>query len=124
MADRLFDFKQVKNLATEAEIKRACVQLLTSYQNQGKLIFQRNNNFFGSFQRADGSRGFIQNNSAGAPDFYVFLSQGQTIHLELKTAKGKQNEAQKEWQKNCELLGHTYVVVRGVDELNEFISLL
>lgn len=118
-----YTLEDVKKFATEAEIKRACAQLLTMYQEKGRLIYQRNNSFFGGFERSNGSRGFIRNNTPGAPDFYIFMRGGKTIHLELKRGKGKQSEEQKTWQKNCELLGHIYAVIRGVDELQKIIDI-
>lgn len=111
---------------TEAELKRACVQLLELYKNQGKLLYVRNNSFAGRLTRPDGSQGFIKNNSKGAPDFFVFLGNQKygptTHHIELKTEKGKLSDEQEVWSKKCADLGHFYVVIRDLEQLQKIIK--
>lgn len=106
----------------EAELKRGVFVLLSMLENQGKLIFQRNNSFFGSFSRKDGSQGFIRNNKPGTPDFYVFLAKNRTLHLELKGTKGKLSEHQVTWSNQCKKLGHIYEVVTDIAELEKLLA--
>lgn len=46
--------------------------------------------------------------------------------IELKTAIGRQSEAQKEWQRKIEADGYKYVVVRSIDDfigaINEYLG--
>lgn len=58
-------------------------------------------------------------------DAYV----GVTIHglaMEMKTKKGSQSPAQKEWQKKVEAAGYRYVIVRSVEqfikEINDYLK--
>lgn len=106
----------------EADLKRAVFILLSMLENQGKLLFQRNNSFMGAFQRPDGSNGFIKNNKPGSPDFFAFLKNGITLHLELKGTKGKLSEYQISWRNACSKLNHVYVVVTDIAELEKLLA--
>lgn len=48
----------------------------------------------------------------GVADLVVMKEGGETVFLELKTAKGTLREGQKKFQTVCEKLGFKYVVVR------------
>lgn len=69
-----------------------------------------------------GSNNFIRFGKCGAPDFYIFMLGGKTIHLEVKNEKGKLSENQESWKEKCEKLGHIYRVVRGVDEVERVLK--
>ena len=52
-----------------------------------------------------------------------------TIHalcIEMKTKRGYQSQAQKEWQKKVEAAGYRYVIVRSVEqfikEINDYLK--
>jgi hypothetical protein len=53
---------------------------------------------------------------AGVADLCVMLSGGRTIWLELKTPKGRQSPAQKNFQNICNRLSHVYILARSFDE--------
>lgn len=44
------------------------------------------------------------------------------IWIECKSDKGKQTDAQKEFQKEVEAQGHTYLLIRDVSELQEWLK--
>lgn len=55
----------------------------------------------------------------GAPDLLVFdldNPQKAPLHLELKTPKGKQSDAQKKWEEFCTSKQWTYRLARTVEE--------
>jgi hypothetical protein len=53
---------------------------------------------------------------AGVADICIMLGGGRTVWIEMKTAKGRQTEAQLEFQKVCEALGHPYILAHSLDE--------
>lgn len=107
---------------TEAELKKACFDYLQLLENKGMLIYIRNNSFSGAIQRPNGSVGYIKNNKKGAPDAFIFLKNGETLHIELKAPKGTQSIEQKEWEKKITKLGHNYYIIRDVDDLTKVIA--
>lgn len=110
-------------MTEEGLLKQACVHLLDLQENLGRLKYIRNNSFAGKITRKDGSCGYINNAKKGAPDLFVFLKQGITLHIELKASQGQQSEVQKAWQAKAEKLGHQYYIIRDLDELIRIIAL-
>ncbi len=53
---------------------------------------------------------------AGLSDL-VAMKGGKVVHIELKTQKGKQSDDQKEFQQDIEAAGGTYVVARGIEDV-------
>lgn len=60
----------------------------------------------------------------GVSDLILLLARGKYhgLLIELKTDKGKQSEAQKEWQKLIEADGYKYVVVRSIEEFIKVVT--
>ena len=63
----------------------------------------------------DGNR-FIRYGLPGQPDIFLILN-GRFIGVEVKTKTGRQSEAQKNWQRNCERAGGIYILARSVDDV-------
>lgn len=61
---------------------------------------------------------------AGAPDLILLLPRGKyhALAIEMKTPKGRQSPAQKEWQAYFESMGGKYVVCRSLEEFIEAIE--
>lgn len=108
--------------SSEKDILKSCVDYLKMLKNQGKLLYVRNNSFQGSFERPDGSQGYIRNNMPGSPDLFVFVNKGVCIGFELKSAIGRQTPEQKEWERIATKLGHKYYMIRSVEELAKILS--
>lgn len=57
---------------------------------------------------------------------YSFNSQISGLCIEMKTKRGSQSQAQKEWQKKVEAAGYRYVIVRSVEqfikEINDYLK--
>lgn len=60
---------------------------------------------------------------AGVSDLILFLPRKgyHGLCIEMKTDKGTQSKAQKEWQAKVEAQGYKYVVCRSIDE---FVSIM
>lgn len=59
--------------------------------------------------------------TVGMPDI-LCCYKGRLIGLEVKTDKGKQEEAQKEWQDKLERAGGLYYIVRSVDDVEKLFK--
>ena len=54
----------------------------------------------------------------GVSDLILLIARGgyHGLLIEMKTDKGRQSEAQREWQRLIEADGYKYVVVRSIEE--------
>ena len=53
----------------------------------------------------------------GFPDLIVYHSDGRVGHIEIKTPKGRQSDKQKECEATLKGLGHTYVICKSVEDV-------
>lgn len=55
---------------------------------------------------------------AGAADLFLFCPSGpyNGLAIEMKTAKGRQQDTQKLWQRSVEEQGYKYVVCRSLED--------
>ena len=58
----------------------------------------------------------------GFPDLSIYNSEGRIGHIEVKTEKGRQSEAQKTCQAILESMGHLYAIARSVDDVDEALK--
>lgn len=107
----------------EKYIQQSIIAYLRVLESMNKLIFIRNNSFAGSIQRVNGSKGYINNKKPGSPDILIFLECGVTVHCELKTEKGKLTDSQKVYKKQVEALGHIYIVIKSIEELEQYLKM-
>lgn len=63
---------------------------------------------------------FITFGLKGQPDIFAIMN-GRFIGIEVKAAKGKQSEAQKNWETNCTLAGGLYILARSVEDVQLFL---
>lgn len=61
---------------------------------------------------------------SGVADLILLLPSGayHALCIEIKTDKGRQSEAQKEWQELIVLDGYKYVVVRSIEEFIKVVT--
>lgn len=97
-------------LTKESDIQSAILIYVTSLP--GSFGFRMNT---GAVQ--DGNR-FIRYGLPGQPDIFLILN-GRFIGIEVKTKTGRQSEAQKNWQRNCEHAGGIYILARSVEDVIE-----
>ena len=60
---------------------------------------------------------------AGFPDYWIGLSNGKTVFIELKKATGTLSPAQKIWHAIVDLLGYAVFVVK-TDSPNEAVKMV
>lgn len=53
----------------------------------------------------------------GVGDLCLMRSGGRAVWLELKHGAGRQSDAQKDFERTCERLGHPYALARTFDEV-------
>jgi len=58
----------------------------------------------------------------GVADFIVILPAGRMLFIEFKLPNGVQSDVQKEFQSIVEALGHTYKIIRSLEEFKEYIK--
>jgi hypothetical protein len=100
---------------TEDQIEQACLQYLTAkkwfaFKFKDQALFAN-----GRYRRA---KPFQINGVADA-----FASKdGKHVWIEFKTKTGSQSQSQKEFQKNIEMQGGNYWLIRSLDELKERLN--
>ena len=115
----------------EIQIQKAIKDYLQILENQGKLMFLRNQ--AGGYATKEGH--YIKMGKKGSPDLLVWkpsvewddlayeeVNIVRAIALEVKAEKGKQSPAQKEWQDKFEKFGGEYYIVRSVEEVMNIIE--
>ena len=72
----------------------------------------------GKFRPLEGGPRVIQSAPEGTPDLMGVLGpSGQAFGIEVKTAKGKQRDAQKRWQDAWEKRGGIYILARSLEDV-------
>ena len=104
----------------ESELKSAVEDYLQLGMNQGKWIFFRLN--AGDFIEVRGNtRRRIKGCPKGTSDFGVIQSGydggAWVVFLELKSDKGKQSDAQKDFQRLVQVQECDYFIIRDMDRL-------
>ena len=100
---------------SEQQIVRECRQYLDllkySRQLRYRIIHIANPHHGGYQQRAQSVA------MSGHADCEIYLLDRLMIHVEFKTRLGKLRDAQKQWKRELESIGHKYYVVRSLSEL-------
>jgi len=105
----------------EKDVQSAVLVYLGTLENMGKVYYFRNNSFRGSFQRSNGSQGYIRNSKQGVPDIIVCY-KGRYIGLEIKGTKGVQSDFQKQAEAAIKLAGGEYYIIRDLQEVVDIIN--
>lgn len=59
----------------------------------------------------------------GFPDLTA-LKDGKTLYIEVKTKTGRQSDYQIAFQRACESHGGTYILARGVEDIQPYLTRL
>ena len=102
----------------ESEIQQACVSWFR-YTYPRYVIFSVPNG--GSRNVIEASNLKKEGALAGVSDLVV-VAERRVLFVEMKTAKGRQQDTQKEFQHRVEVLGHRYVVCRSLDDFMRAIN--
>jgi hypothetical protein len=84
-----------------------------------KVFFHRQNHIAVRFIDSAGSRQFRRlpkHTPSGIPDILA-IKDGRAIFLEVKAEKGKQSDAQKEFERNAVTAGAQYAIVRSIEDV-------
>ena len=104
----------------ESDLQKACVRWFAmQYPEQRGLLCSNLSNTSGHnpvHGRINKAMGLMP----GRSDL-VYYRNGRAYMIEVKTAKGRQSDSQKAWQKKIEKEGFSYVIVRSIEE---FINLI
>ena len=104
--------KKKKRAHPERDIQNSIIQILNL---KGHFCWKTVNRGF----QMPGSGAWISSSVIGIPDIFVLLKVNgisAMIGLEVKTATGRQSEAQKQWQQSLERNNGFYFLVRSVEE--------
>jgi len=96
----------------ESNLVTTICEYLQVLENQGKLVFVRNNSGAVVVDKR-----FFRFGKKGSPDIFIFLEKGRVIHCECKTGKGRLNKNQINYQKKITKLEHEYWVVNSIDTI-------
>lgn len=113
----------VVNYEREAVLLAQTKHHLRRLRNMGALTYRRIH-VMPVMRSGRNGRKFATPNTdmAGMPDWMIFLREGKTLHVELKTAKGRQTPHQAAWQEELTRLGHDYYVIRSMDAFLEMLA--
>ena len=101
---------------TEAQLQTSIVQAL---QMRGAFAFSVPNEALGQIHARAGHGRMAMLKAmglrSGVSDLVVLLP-GRVVFMEVKTATGRQSDAQRDFQALVTALGHQYAVVRSVED--------
>ena len=97
----------------EAQIQQAILDYLTI---KGVLAFRMNTGAFKVDNR------FIRCGSPGMADILAFVPTGDPLWIEVKSDTGKQSTIQKWFQEMVESHGHTYIVARSIEDVQDILT--
>ena len=119
----------------ESKLQQQCVAWFRAqYQHYAMLLTHPANE--GNGNRVTGAIHKAEGTVAGVPDLILFMPSREYFHedgilmlrlvhalgIEMKTAKGRQSNQQKDFQKMFEAAGYMYRVVRSLDEFRYLIT--
>lgn len=107
----------------EADLQKACVDLLKIYEAQDRLVFFHvpNGSQLANARR-QGARLKALGVRPGVPDLVIVLPNGRTAWVELKSATGKLSDYQAGWGQTLLALGHHWAIIKSVTDLQKFIE--
>ena len=106
----------------ESAIVTACCNWLALLENSGKLVYQRNNTGAVVTREFGRKARFLRFGKKGASDILIFCPGGRTLHVEVKSDVGKMSFEQMEYEHKITALGHTYYLIRSLDELENILK--
>lgn len=107
----------------EDSLQKTCVQWFSlAYRPYYRLLHHSPNG--GKRNAIEAAKFKAMGVRAGFPDLILCVARGKYhgLFIELKTAKGRQTENQKGFQKALEAQGYRYEVVRSLDEFRRIVT--
>ena len=87
------------------------------WEKRRQLVYIKNNS--GAIKT---EKRFVRFGKRGSADFLCFFNGGRTYFLECKAPKGRQSEAQKDFQQRVEALGYQYMIIRQATEVYQLLK--
>lgn len=112
--------RRQKKKHEESGLGTAIETRLQLYQNQGALVFARNNVVKANILRPDGTTYWMRCGIPGTSDYYIWMDGGRFIFLEAKIF-GKLADNQRVWCDHVKTLGYEYHIIRDVAELGPIL---
>lgn len=103
---------------TEHSIHKAIWQYLEYSLPHGWIVFHPNQN---ARSKVSAARAKALGFKAGIPDLIIIGPGGQALFAEVKTAKGRLSDPQKEFASYCDDWLVPHAVVRSVEDAEAFI---
>lgn len=107
----------------EHRIQCACVNWFRlQYPTHASALFAVPNG--GRRDRVSGAKLKAEGVLPGVSDLILLVARGgyHALLIEMKTSRGKQSPAQKEWQRDMTARGYLYVVCHSFDEFRKAID--
>ena len=107
----------------EENLQIACVRWFSmQYPQYAPLLHHSPNGGWRNLREA--ARFKAMGTKAGFPDLFFCYPTGSAygLFIEFKTAKGRQSEAQKQWEDACTRVWYLYKIVRSFDEFVEVMT--
>ena len=107
----------------ESQIQRSCKKWLDYQFGQfSQLLFAVPNG--GLRGKREAAIMKAEGMTAGVADMILLVSRKGygSLCIEFKTAKGRQTDIQKEWQRIAEIHGNKYVIVRSFDDFVKAVT--
>lgn len=107
----------------EHRIQCACVNWFRlQYPTHASALFAVPNG--GRRDRVSGAKLKAEGVLPGVSDLILLIARGgyHALLIEMKTEKGKQSPAQRDWQREMESRGYRYIVCHSFDEFMEEVN--
>lgn len=107
----------------EHRIQCACVNWFRlQYPDHASALFAVPNG--GRRDRVSGAKLKAEGVLPGVSDLILLLPRGRHhgLLIEMKTERGKQSQAQRDWQRDMVHRGYKYLVIRSIDEFIDMVT--
>ena len=107
----------------EHRIQCACVNWFRlQYPDHASALFAVPNG--GRRDRVSGAKLKAEGVLPGVSDLILLLPRGRHhgLLIEMKTERGKQSQAQRDWQRDMVHRGYKYMVIRSIDEFIDKVT--
>lgn len=108
---------------TESQLQKSCIMWFRlQYPSIARLIFAVPNG--GSRNGREAAKMKGEGVTAGVSDVILLKASSgyASLCIEFKTAKGRQQKTQKEWQQVVEKNGNKYIICRSFDSFQEIVK--
>ena len=107
----------------ESDIQQLCVRWFRlQYPKYARLLFAVPNG--GSRNLIEAARMKAEGVTAGVADLILLVPSGEysSLCIEMKTAKGRQRDTQKDWEEAAKSVGNKKVICRTLDDFQKEIK--